>query len=90
MYVTSDGGSTWSQVAKLTASDGAGDDRFGYAVSTYGITIVVGANGDDSSKGEWPLCSYVCHLCSQNLSVHIASVIIHLFDWLTYSLNYIA
>jgi hypothetical protein len=27
------GGTTWSQVAKLTATDGAADDRFGFSVS---------------------------------------------------------
>ena len=52
MYVTSDGGSTWSQVAKLTASDGMWNDRFGMSVSIYGNTIVAGAHADDSSKGE--------------------------------------
>ncbi|MES0447595.1 MAG: FG-GAP repeat protein [Desulfobacterales bacterium] len=26
-------GTTWSQVAKLTATDGAADDRFGFSVS---------------------------------------------------------
>jgi len=37
--------------AKLTASDGAANDYFGYAVAISGDTVVVGAYGDDSSKG---------------------------------------
>ena len=41
----------WSEVEKLTASDGAGGDRFGYAVSIVGNTVVVGADGDDDNGG---------------------------------------
>jgi len=37
----------WSQVAKLTASDGAMDDYFGNAVAIDGSTVIVGAEGDD-------------------------------------------
>jgi len=36
---------------KLTASDGASSDYFGYRVAISGKTIVVGAWGDDSNKG---------------------------------------
>jgi hypothetical protein len=36
---------------KLTASDGAAADSFGYSVAVSGDTAVVGADGDDSSKG---------------------------------------
>ena len=37
----------WGQVAKLTASDGAGGDLFGWSVSVSGDTVVVGAHGND-------------------------------------------
>jgi hypothetical protein len=40
-------GGAWTQTAKLTASDGAGKDYFGWAVAIYGETIAVGAWGDD-------------------------------------------
>jgi len=36
-----------SEQAKLTASDGAADDRFGFSVSISGDTAVIGANLDD-------------------------------------------
>ena len=39
--------SGWTQVAKLTADDGAADDRFGYSVSIDGDTVVIGAYADD-------------------------------------------
>ena len=42
-----DGGTTYDQVAKLTAADGAANDAFGGSVAIDGDTIVVGANGDD-------------------------------------------
>ena len=41
----------WSQVAKLTASDGADDDEFGESVAMDGETVVVGAPQHDGGKG---------------------------------------
>jgi hypothetical protein len=38
---------SWTQRAKLLASDGAADDWFGYSVALDGDTVVVGAYGDD-------------------------------------------
>jgi len=48
----------WTQVAKLTAFDGADDDRFGGAVSVSGDTAFVGAHGDDD-LGAWSGSAYV-------------------------------
>jgi hypothetical protein len=39
------GADAWGQVTKLTASDGAADDGFGYSVSVSGDTLVIGARG---------------------------------------------
>ena len=53
-YVFTRSGTVWTQQAKLVASDGAADDRFGRAVSVNGDTVVVGARLDDddgSSSG---------------------------------------
>ncbi len=36
-------GSSWTQRAELTASDGAAGDNFGYSVAISGNTVVVGA-----------------------------------------------
>ena len=49
VYVFTRSGSSWTQQAKLTASDGASGDLFGYsvAVSGDGSTAVIGAHGDD-------------------------------------------
>jgi len=46
-YVFVRSGATWSQQAKLVASDGAGGDQFGQYVSISGDTVVVGALYDD-------------------------------------------
>ena len=46
-YVFENTGSGWTQVAKLTASDGAALDYFGCSVSISGTTAIVGAYGDD-------------------------------------------
>jgi hypothetical protein len=42
-YVFTRSGSTWTQQAKLTASDGAASDFFGYSVAIVTTTAVVGA-----------------------------------------------
>ncbi len=38
---------TWVEEQKLTASDSAENDRFGFSVSVSGDVAVVGAYGDD-------------------------------------------
>ena len=46
-YVFTRSGTTWSLQQKLTASDGAADDRFGYSVALSVNTALVGAPYDD-------------------------------------------
>ena len=48
-YVFTRTGTTWTEQAKLTASDGAADDQFGISVAIAGDTIVVGAYRDDDN-----------------------------------------
>ena len=45
------GANNWGEVTKLTASDGAAGDGFGFAVAISGDAIVVGAVGDNSNTG---------------------------------------
>ena len=45
------GAAARTQTAKLTASDGAASDFFGYSVAIAGETIATGASGDDGAKG---------------------------------------
>jgi FG-GAP repeat len=42
---------SWVQTQKLTASDGAARDLFGWSVAVSGSTIIVGAIGDDLFSG---------------------------------------
>jgi hypothetical protein len=44
-YIFSESNGTWSQVQKLTASDGAANSNFGSAVSLNGSTALIGADG---------------------------------------------
>ena len=46
-YVFVYNGTNWIQQAHLTASDGAADDHFGWAVALHGETALVSANKDD-------------------------------------------
>jgi len=48
-YVFTRSGTTWTQQAKLTASDAAFNDFFGSSVSLSGDLAVIGAAGDDDS-----------------------------------------
>ena len=43
------GFNNWGQVAKLTASDGAASDEFGFSVAAAGVTIVIGVSYDDDN-----------------------------------------
>jgi hypothetical protein len=52
IYERNRGGmNNWGEVKKLTASDGAANDQFGISVSISVDTVIVGASGDDNSKG---------------------------------------
>ena len=54
-YVFERSGTVWSQQQKLTAADGAANDRFGGAVAVNGETTIVGASnhriGTNASQG---------------------------------------
>ena len=50
-YVFTRSGGVWTEQQKLTASDAAPADFFGFSVSISGNTVVIGAFGDDSSRG---------------------------------------
>lgn len=41
----------FTQIKKLTASDGVQDDNLGFAVSVDGDTAIIGAYGDDGFQG---------------------------------------
>ena len=47
-YVFVRGGTTWTQQARLTASDGRAGQRFGGGVSLYGNTVAVSSPADDT------------------------------------------
>lgn len=50
---------SWSEVAKLTASDGAAGDNFGLSVAVSGDTVLVGAYQDDNAGGNSAGAAYV-------------------------------
>jgi hypothetical protein len=57
-YIFQRSGGSWTQMAKLTASDGSADDFFGESVAISGDYVIVGAAGDDD-KGEQSGSAYV-------------------------------
>lgn len=50
-YIFKRDGESWTEQAKLTASDGAAGDLFGISVSISGDYVIVGAYGDDDNGG---------------------------------------
>jgi hypothetical protein len=50
-YVFTRNGTTWAQQAKLVAADGEASNQFGFSVSLYGDTALIGAPGDDTYVG---------------------------------------
>ena len=50
-YVFEYNGAIWAQQQKLTASDGAQFDRFGWSVAISGDVLAVGAREDDTAVG---------------------------------------
>jgi uncharacterized repeat protein (TIGR01451 family) len=57
-YVFDFNGTSWSETAKLTASDGAASDLFGVSVSLAGDRALIGAHRDDDS-GSFSGSAYV-------------------------------
>jgi hypothetical protein len=50
-YIFTRSGTVWTQQQKLTASDGAATDQFGWSVAISGDTVIVGAHNDDTAGG---------------------------------------
>ncbi len=59
VYVFEHDGASWSQVAKLTASDADAGARFGYDVAISGQTIAVGAAAANTSDGDFAGAVYI-------------------------------
>jgi len=57
-YIFKRDGTAWTEQAKLLASDGAADDRFGRSVSISGDYAIIGAHYDDDN-GEHSGSAYV-------------------------------
>ena len=49
-YIFQNNTGSWTQVQKLTASDGASWDKFGHALALSGTDILIGAPGDDDNS----------------------------------------
>jgi len=58
-YVYTLSGTVWTEQAKLTASDGAALDHFGWSVAIDGDTIVIGARDDDTESRQDSGSAYV-------------------------------
>ncbi len=58
-YVFTRSGGVWTLQQKLTASDGAGGDEFGFSVAISGDTAIVGAYQDDTPGGNNAGSAYV-------------------------------
>ena len=57
-YIFKRNGTSWNEQAKLMASDGAADDRFGGSVSISYDHAIAGAQGDNDN-GDWSGSAYI-------------------------------
>ena len=55
-YVFRFDGTSWFEEAKLTASDAAASDGFGWSVAVSGEVALIGAPGDDDACDNEPVC----------------------------------
>ena len=58
-YIFREVGGIWEQKAKLTASDGADSDSFGYSVAIDGGVLIVGAQNNSEGKDLWKGSTYI-------------------------------
>ena len=65
-FMTSYGGSTWSQRSKVVAFDGAINDYFGYSVSIHGNNAVICSPGDDDKGSNSGIVAYTNKYCMDN------------------------
>ena len=65
-YVFTRNAGGWTEQAKVTASDGAANDRFGWSVAVDGDTALIGAHLDDDN-GESSGSAYVFSLISEKV-----------------------
>ncbi|MCD4825170.1 MAG: FG-GAP repeat protein [Phycisphaerae bacterium] len=63
-YVFKRDGDQWTQIAKLTADDGAADDKFGYSVAIDGEKIIIGTYWDDDN-GDSSGSAYIFELIGE-------------------------
>ena len=57
LFRTQDEGASYGQMAKLTATDAAAGDSFGWSVAFDSGTVVVGAHSDNDACTDNPLCN---------------------------------
>jgi hypothetical protein len=65
-YVFVRSGTAWNEQAKLTASDGAPDDTFGFSVAISGQTVVVGAPFANTFQGATYIFTAACPQAAAN------------------------
>lgn len=58
-YIFNNNNGVWSEQARLSASDGASGDEFGYSVALFRDTALVGAPFHDLAHGEDHGCAYL-------------------------------
>ncbi|MGH8161588.1 MAG: FG-GAP repeat protein, partial [Gammaproteobacteria bacterium] len=58
-YLFTKSGGAWTQVQKITSSDGASDDQFGWSVALDGTTAVLGAELADVNGNKDQGAAYV-------------------------------
>lgn len=70
-FVYVGGNGSWSNLQRLTATDGQDGDRFGDAVDRQGETIVVGASQGEKRAGQGPGAAYIFERTAEGWSEEV-------------------
>ena len=65
---------SWTQRTKIFSSDGAAQDNFGFSVSLYGDTALIGASGDDGNGKTDSGAVYIFTRSSSSSSIESSSL----------------
>jgi hypothetical protein len=63
VYIFGSVGNIWSRQSKILATDGVADDRFGYRVSIFGTTAIIGAYWDDDKATDAGILVIYSRIC---------------------------
>lgn len=73
VHVYNRSGNTWTETQVLTSSNGTMNDRFGLGLAVFGNTIVAGAHGHNTARGEAYVFKFMNGQWSETRRLHASN-----------------